>query len=536
MLSFISVITVLVILPLGNASSSTNNYPSLPSHGPKCRYLPSDPAWPNQTVWNNLNQTVEGRLIRGVPLGQPCYEPHLDVTKCSQIREEWIMLSPFNAEDVMAGLRFVHDNNIRLTIKNTGHDFLGRSTGAGSLALWMHNLDETIFLNYSSTLYTGPAVHIGAGVRYSDLHPVARKHGYRVVSGSCSTVGLTGGFTQGGGHGPLASAYGLGADQVLEWEVVTAAGEHLTVSPVHYADLYWALSGGGAGNFAVVLSMKVRVYPEGPVAGAAFSFVDNGNSTAYWAAINDWLQTLLVLDTIDGLTTVSAITAEGFSLESATLPDVTTTDKIDNALASFFSKLADLNISLAKNYTANIHTSFADYYEFSILQAYTSNITIGGRNIPRSTVQDTSTALPAIISAFRGITHTGGTIFLTAANILHANYTRNSVLPSWRNALFSAAFSSPLAANASREEIRDNQALLNRWQEELRALTPGAGAYMNEATWDNVEWKEDYFGGNYEELLRVKRRYDSGNLFWAVAAVGSDDSWGVGNGGALCRV
>ncbi|KAI9651087.1 hypothetical protein NHQ30_001124 [Ciborinia camelliae] len=576
MFGFISGITVLtlvkVILSLGNTSPS---YAPRFSDEPTCRYLPSDPAWPNQTVWDQLNQTVGGRLIRGVPLGQPCFVPQLDVAKCSKIKEDWVMLSPFEAdpvnvmspywlnnscnpllgldnscvlgnlasyalnvskaEEVIAGLRFARDNNIRLTIKNTGHDFLGRSTGAGSLALWMHNLDGIAFINYSSPLYTGPAVHVGAGVRYSDLYPVASAKGYRVVGGSCPTIGLTGGYTQGGGHGPLASAYGLGADQVLEWEVVTASGQHLTVSPMHHADLYWALSGGGAGNFAVVLSMKVRVHVDGPVAGAAFSFVNDGNSTAYWAAVNAWLQTLLVLDTIDDLTTLSAITAKAFSLKLATLPDVTTTNKIDTALKPFLSKLGELNISLGNSYVANVHANFAEHYDFWISNAYTSNIAIGGRNIPRSTVQDKDTTLPALINAFRNITDSGGNIFLVAANIAHGNYTPNAVLPSWRDALFFVALSKPLAESADLDDLRMTQAQLNIWQEELRAVTPGGGAYMNEATWDNVHWKDDYFGPNYRALLKIKEKYDPGYLFWANAAVGSDVFWKVGGNGALCR-
>ncbi|TGO91654.1 hypothetical protein BPOR_0022g00390 [Botrytis porri] len=109
--------------------------------------------------------------------------------------------------------------------------------------------------------------------------------------------GSAGGFTQSGGHGPLMGAYGVSDDQALEWEVVTATGQHLIVSPTHHADLYWALSGGEGGNFAVVLSMKIRVYNNGPVAGVAFSF-KNDISTAYWTAVGTWLQNLLVLDTI----------------------------------------------------------------------------------------------------------------------------------------------------------------------------------------------------------------------------------------------
>lgn len=184
-----------------------------------------------------------------------------------------------SADEIATGIRFARDNNIRITIKNTGHDFLGRSAGRGSLALWTSNMRDVTFLNYSSPVYTGPAARIGAGVIDSDLLPTASAQGYRVMGGSCSTVGTTGGFTQGRGHGPLGGAYGMIADQVLRWEVVTAEGRHLSASATENSDPYWALSGGGAGNFAAVVSMTVRVHKDSPVPGAGFTLVNTGSDT-----------------------------------------------------------------------------------------------------------------------------------------------------------------------------------------------------------------------------------------------------------------
>lgn len=62
-------------------------------------------------------------------------------------------------------------------------------------------------------------------------------------------MGIAGGYTQGGGHSALTSAYGMGADQALEWEVVTPNGDHLIASPTQNTDLYFALSGGGGSTY-----------------------------------------------------------------------------------------------------------------------------------------------------------------------------------------------------------------------------------------------------------------------------------------------
>ena len=58
------------------------------------------------------------------------------------------------------------------------------------------------------------------------------------------TVGYAGGYIQGGGHSVLSSVYGMAADQILEFEVITTSGKFVRVSPSDNPDLLWALSGG----------------------------------------------------------------------------------------------------------------------------------------------------------------------------------------------------------------------------------------------------------------------------------------------------
>ncbi|KAM0800495.1 hypothetical protein BDR22DRAFT_796083, partial [Usnea florida] len=69
------------------------------------------------------------------------------------------------------------------------------------------------------------------GVQVFEATAAAHMQGLVVVGDNCPTVGIASGYTQGAGHGPLASFFGLAADQALEWEVVTGTGEFLTVSP-----------------------------------------------------------------------------------------------------------------------------------------------------------------------------------------------------------------------------------------------------------------------------------------------------------------
>jgi hypothetical protein len=56
----------------------------------------------------------------------------------------------------------------------------------------------------------------------------------------------------------------------------------------------------------------------------------------------------------------------------------------------------------------------------------------------------------------------------------------------------------------------------------LRVCAPGAGAYLNECDYFQADWQRAFWGGNYERLVRVKRRYDPDGLFFVHHGVGSE--------------
>ncbi|KAL8689240.1 MAG: hypothetical protein Q9218_005048, partial [Villophora microphyllina] len=92
------------------------------------------------------------------------------------------------------------------------------------------------------------------------------------VDGLLESVGCLGGWMQGGGHGPATHDFGLGADQVLEAEVVTSDGQIMTASPCQNPDLFFAIRGGGGGTYGVVLSTTVKAHPTTNVAAQQLSF------------------------------------------------------------------------------------------------------------------------------------------------------------------------------------------------------------------------------------------------------------------------
>lgn len=340
--NMIFLVPLFALLGSGTAAAAANT---------TCRCAPTDSCWPSAKDWSALNDTVDGRLIKTVPLGSACHDPMYNENECKRIQDAWdspalhfssassVMSAqfaymvnnscdPFGPREtpcgigayaqyavnvtktghIAAALKFAQDRNIRVTVKNTGHEYvllrleifrvarlinlasyLGRSTGYGALAIWTHQLKGgKVIQNYQSDDYTGPALKVGAAIQVEEFYVLANNSGLMAVGGECASVGVAGGYTAGGGQSPLSSFAGLAADQTLEMEVVTANGTTLTVSPKENQDLFWANSGGGPG-YDVVTSITYKAFPTLPVSGNVFSF-ERGNASydKFWKAIDTY--------------------------------------------------------------------------------------------------------------------------------------------------------------------------------------------------------------------------------------------------------
>ena len=76
----------------------------------------------------------------------------------------------------------------------------------------------------------------------SEVLLAAGQNGVTAVTGADVTVGM-GGVIAGGGHGPVTNLFGMVADNVIEMEVVTPAGDLKTINTQSEPDLFWAMRG-----------------------------------------------------------------------------------------------------------------------------------------------------------------------------------------------------------------------------------------------------------------------------------------------------
>ncbi len=153
------------------------------------------------------------------------------------------------SRQLTAGTTAARKHNVRLIVKSSGHDIIGRSSAPNSLSIWTHHLKgEMVFHNGSfrpsrcGVEIPGDAVTVGAGTQMGELQEFLDQYGQVAVGGGGATVSV-GGYLTGGGHSLLSSRYGLGTDQVLEMEVVTPRAEVLTVNECQNPDLFWAMRG-----------------------------------------------------------------------------------------------------------------------------------------------------------------------------------------------------------------------------------------------------------------------------------------------------
>ncbi|KAJ5456356.1 hypothetical protein N7530_011630 [Penicillium desertorum] len=540
---------------------------------PACRCMPQDPCWPKDHQWARFNNTVNGNLIATVPIASVChidaFTPY-DQSQCAQLQSTWgfpethyessssimapmytnLSCNPFssmtssctignyvqytvNATDaahVRKTIDFAARHNIRLVIRNTGHDLLGKSTGAGGLAIWMHYMKDISIMNYDSPTYSGKAIKMGAGVQSFEASEAAYRAGLVIVGGNCPTVGLAGGYSQGGGHGQLVSHVGLAADQVLEWEVVLANGKLVTASPTNHPDLYWALSGGGGGTYGVVVSMTSKAYPELPTASGNLTFFDTGVSRdTFFGAVAMFVSVLPSIGDAGG-TSIWWLTNTTLSTTPTTIPGGTATlfDSLYRPLIAFLEQN-----KIQYTYYVNDFPTYYDAYQTMSPPINITDQLPGGRLIPRSVVEQN---LPDLNTIFRNIVERNAGFLISGVmvNSSRVAYPDNSVNPAWRDALMNVVIGAPFDYTDWDGNVARKQLITDKLMPPLEELTPGGGAYLNEPDPNQRDWQQVFYGDNYDSLLEIKRKYDPHNMLYAFKAVGSE-AWTVGKNGRLCK-
>jgi FAD binding domain len=185
--------------------------------------------------------------------------------------------------DVVATVKFAAAHDLHASGQGTGH---------GAIAL--DSLDDTILIKTERMRgieidAEARTARVEAGVLVEELSGAAHGSGLSSLPGSSPNVGVIG-YTLGGGLSWLGRRYGFACNQVRAIELVTAAGEAMTVDSGHGEDLFWALRGGG-GSYAIVTALHLNLVPvEDAYAGALVFPAELGAAAIH--AYRDWTETV----------------------------------------------------------------------------------------------------------------------------------------------------------------------------------------------------------------------------------------------------
>ena len=158
-----------------------------------CRCLYGEPCWPNENEFAKLSTQLSQPVLHPLPPASACYSPSAPSDSCADVISHFTdgkwrsdhpgAMQSINFEtfethnghilacylnttlgipcergsvppvgvdarsesDVQAAVNFGRQHNLKLVVKGTGHDFLGRSTARDSFLIWTHNMKQTVY-------------------------------------------------------------------------------------------------------------------------------------------------------------------------------------------------------------------------------------------------------------------------------------------------------------------------------------------------------------------------------------------------------
>jgi FAD/FMN-containing dehydrogenase len=228
-----------------------------------------------QSVVKDYQDSLRGQLLfagdQGYDHARALWNAMIDKHPALIVRCE-------GALDVVNSINFARENNLRVSVRGGGHSISGKSVCEGGLMIDMSNMNSVRVNQSAST------ARADGGCLEGHIDREASLFGLATTGGIVSHTGAAG-LTLGGGFGRLCRKFGMACDNLIGADIVTADGTFRRVSADEYADLLWALKGGG-GNFGVVTALEYRLHEQNPMVTAGdlvFGWNDAKNVLGYYA-------------------------------------------------------------------------------------------------------------------------------------------------------------------------------------------------------------------------------------------------------------
>jgi len=212
--------------------------------------------WGQDQNWGALQQQIAST---GSQLSLPGDAAYLSAKQIFNLRlnpSPAAILTGSSEDAIQKAIAWAAQNNVNVYGRSGGHSYEGFSMGPGLVV-------DTRGFNTINVDSDAQTATIGAGSLLGRvIHTLSdgtSNNGFAIPTGSCGTVGVAG-LTLGGGMGLSSRMWGLTCDNLNSVRIITADGNIQNVSSTQNADLFWALRGGGGGNYGVVTSFEFNLH------------------------------------------------------------------------------------------------------------------------------------------------------------------------------------------------------------------------------------------------------------------------------------
>jgi FAD/FMN-containing dehydrogenase len=233
---------------------------------------------PGPPDWPTLRSKVSGGLL--LPGDRGFDEAYLGFNSARDGRKPAAVALCAKNEDVLACVDAARTSAIPVAARGGGHSYAGYSVPEGGLQVDLKGMADV-------EVRQDDTVRIGAGARLIDVYAALAKAGRCLPAGSCPTVGIAG-LTLGGGIGVLSRKFGLTCDRLDAVTAVTADSRIVTATSGTDADLFWAMRGGGGGNFAIATEFIFTTEPAPDLVVFSLKF-PAGSAANVLGAWQEWI-------------------------------------------------------------------------------------------------------------------------------------------------------------------------------------------------------------------------------------------------------
>jgi hypothetical protein len=400
-----------------------------------------------------------------------------------------------DAGDVIAAVGYARENGLDLAVRGGSHN------GAG-----LGSVDDGLVIDLSAMrgVRVDPerrTAEVLGGSLVSDVDHATHAFGLAAPFGIIGTTGV-GGLTLGGGIGHLTRKLGLSIDNLISADVVLADGSFVTASEDQHEDLFWALRGGG-GNFGVVTAFTFRLSPVSMVVGGPTLFAFERS-----AEVLSWYREFLpnAPEDLNGFFAFLTVPP------APPFPEELHLKKVCGVVWCYAGQAED-----------------ADDAFRPVRELRPDLDGIGPMPVP------------VLQSMFDGLYPHGDQWYWRADFVkeisdqaVEAHIEQASRMPTWKSTMHLYPIdgaASRVQSDATPWAYRDakwgqvivgvdpdpaNAPALKQWTiDYFDALHPHSmgGAYVNMMMDEGQERVQASYGGNYERLKQIKRKYDPNNLF-----------------------